>query len=335
VLDAKLIDESARLAALRRYDVLDTPAEEPFEKITALVGAILKTPICTVTLVDAERQWFKSHPGIQVSETPRSISFCTHTITRREPLIIEDARKDQRFWDNPLVRGAPFIASYAGVPLKTPDGYNVGALCVIDTVARKFEAAQIEILKSFAALVVDELELRQLAQRDFLTGVMSRRAFMGEIDRQMALCTRHDRTSSIIMFDVDHFKSVNDRFGHPAGDMVLKEIAGRVSAELRVEDCIGRLGGEEFAVLLPDTSAEKALNFAERLRTSLAACPMPLDVPVQVTASFGIAEFTCDMKEAVEWLSPADAALYSAKKGGRDRCVEAAQNGSGDRRKIA
>jgi two-component system cell cycle response regulator len=73
------------------------------------------------------------------------------------------------------------------------------------------------------------------------------------------------------MFDVDHFKSVNDRFGHPAGDMVLKEIAGRVSAELRVEDCIGRLGGEEFAVLLPDTSAEKALNFAERLRTSLAA----------------------------------------------------------------
>lgn len=335
MLDTKLIDEPGRLAALRRYDVLDTEIEEPFEKLTSLVQAILKAPICTVSLIDAERQWFKSRIGLQMSETPRSTSFCTYAIAQREPLIIRDARSDVRFSDNPLVCGAPFIVSYAGVPLKTPDGYNVGALCVIDTVVRDFEPTQIEILKSFAALVVDELELRQLAQRDSLTGVMSRRAFVAEIDRQIATCIRYDRASSIVMFDIDHFKSVNDRFGHQAGDEVLREITDRVSAELRDGDCIGRLGGEEFAILLPETGAESALVFSERLRLALSARPIDIPMPVCVTASFGIADYTVGMTDAADWLSVTDTALYQAKNGGRDRCVRAGQTDSGVRRRSA
>ncbi|MDB5714799.1 MAG: diguanylate cyclase, partial [Sphingomonadales bacterium] len=247
--DRKLCDEPGRLAALRRYDVLDTPAEEAFDKLTDLLRTILKAPMCAVTLVDSQRQWFKSRPGLGVDETPRCVSFCAHAIAGREPLIIEDVKADPRFRDNPLVLGEPFIGSYAGVPLCTPDGYNVGALCAIDTVARTFDATQIEILKRFADLVVDELELRQVAQRDYLTGVMSRRAFGNEVDRLIGLNNRDGRGSALIMFDIDHFKLVNDRLGHLAGDQVLKEIAGRVSTVLRVEDRIGRIGGEEFAVL--------------------------------------------------------------------------------------
>lgn len=323
--DAKLNDEPARLAALRRYDVLDTPPEEPFDKLTALVRSILNVPICAVTLVDSERQWFKSRPGLGVTETARDISFCTHTIQQRVPLIVEDAKADLRFLDSPLVRGAPFIGSYAGVPLTTPDRYNVGALCAIDTVARAFTPAQIEILERFAALVVDELELRQIAQRDFLTGVMTRRAFVSEAERLIGVFGRGGTGpgtgAALVMFDVDHFKSVNDRFGHPGGDKVLQEIAARASAMLRTGDSIGRLGGEEFAILIPQTDAAGAMAFAETVRAEMALRAVTVDPAQVVTASFGVAVLSGDMSEPGQWLAAADGALYRAKSAGRDRCV--------------
>lgn len=108
MLDAKLQDEAGRMAALKRYDVLDTPPEQPFDKITSLVKNVLGVPICAVSLVDRERQWFKSIQGLDVRETPRSISFCTHTIQAAEPLIVSDALEDPRFRSNPLVPGAAY-----------------------------------------------------------------------------------------------------------------------------------------------------------------------------------------------------------------------------------
>jgi diguanylate cyclase (GGDEF)-like protein len=322
--DSKLSDEPARLAALRRYDVLDTPAEEPFDTLTALVRSVLNVPICAVTLVDSERQWFKSRIGLDVIETPRNISFCTHTITQHEPLIIEDVKTDQRFCNNPLVLGVPFIGSYAGAPLRTPDGYNVGALCVIDTVARTFDPAQIEILKSFAALVVNELELRQIARRDFLTGVMTRRAFVSEADRHITLFKEQEHASALIMFDVDHFKSVNDRFGHATGDKVLKEVAARASLDLHLNDCIGRIGGEEFALLISGADPETALSFAERVRIALAEHPYAQNEIPRITASFGIAPLNVATVDSTHWLAAADEALYRAKADGRNRSVMAA-----------
>ena len=124
--DLRLYDDDARLAALRRLDVLDTAIEEPFEKIVNLVRTVLAVPMATVTLVDRDRQWFKAKRGIDALETPRSMSFCTHTIAQREPMIIEDARSDPRFANSPLVVGPPFVRSYAGIPVNrrrtgTPD----------------------------------------------------------------------------------------------------------------------------------------------------------------------------------------------------------------------
>ena len=325
MLDEKLFDEPARLAALRRYEVLDTAPEEPFEKLTSLVQSILKVPICAVSLVDAQRQWFKSCQGLDARQTPRDISFCTHTAAQREPLVVSDASEDQRFSENPLVLKAPFIRSYAGVPLSTPDGYNVGALCAIDTVPRSFDSQDIEILQRFAALVVDELELRQVAQHDFLTGVLSRRAFTNEVERRVALYERHGTTSSLIMFDIDHFKSVNDLFGHPAGDKALAEIALRASSELRIEDCIGRLGGEEFGILVAETNCEGAFSLAERIRASLAATPIALPELLTMTASFGIASVAAAMPDLGQWFAAADAALYKAKHSGRNCTIRHCQ----------
>ncbi|PTE19172.1 sensor domain-containing diguanylate cyclase, partial [Cereibacter changlensis JA139] len=232
----KLLDEPGRVAALRRYSVLDTPAEQPFDKLTELVRNVLGVSFAAVSLIDEDRQWFKSVAGLSAGETPRDVSFCTHTIKTREPMIIPDATLDARFSKNPLVTGHPKIRSYLGVPLETPDGYNLGALCAIDTAPRTFNASQIEIMKSFAALVLNELELRQIAMSDALTGALTRRGWVAMAEKEMARRLRDGTEAAIIMFDVDHFKAVNDTYGHPAGDGVLRTLSQRCVAELRQGD---------------------------------------------------------------------------------------------------
>ncbi len=153
-------DEQERLAALRRYAILDTPAEAAFDRITRLVSGIFRVPIATVTLVDAERQWFKSCVGLEVKETARNLAFCAHTVLKQEVLIVPDARLDTRFCDNPLVTGAPHIRFYAGAPLITPDGFKLGTVGLIDTEPREFTPAEATMLADFAAIVTNEMELR-------------------------------------------------------------------------------------------------------------------------------------------------------------------------------
>ncbi len=318
--DVKLHDDDARLAALRRLDVLDSAVEEPFEKIVTLVRTVLGVPMATVTLVDRDRQWFKARRGIDVAETPRSISLCTHTIQQREALIIEDTHGDPRFADNPLVTGTPHIRAYAGIPLRTPDGYNVGSLCAMDTKARAFTPADIAILTNCAHIVSDELELRMVAQVDFLTGALTRRAFVEQAEREIARAARYHRPSTIVMLDVDHFKSVNDTYGHAAGDQVLHQLAELATLTLRPSDVFGRLGGEEFALLLPETGGDDAVIAAERLRMAIAANVIRLadGQDLRITASFGVAALAADTSVAA-WLERADTMLYAAKAGGRNQ----------------
>ncbi len=318
--DVKLHDDDARLAALRRLDVLDSAVEEPFEKIVTLVRTVLGVPMATVTLVDRDRQWFKARRGIDVAETPRSISLCTHTIQQREALIIEDTHGDPRFADNPLVTGAPHIRAYAGIPLRTPDGYNVGSLCAMDTKARAFTPADIAILTNCAHIVSDELELRMVAQVDFLTGALTRRAFVEQAEREIARAARYHRPSTIVMLDVDHFKLVNDTYGHAAGDQVLHQLAELATLTLRPSDVFGRLGGEEFALLLPETGGDDAVIAAERLRMAIAANVIRLadGQDLRITASFGVAALAADTSVAA-WLERADTMLYAAKAGGRNQ----------------
>lgn len=320
MIESKLTDEAGRLASLRRYDVLDTPPEAPFDRITQLVKTILNVPISAVSLIDVDRQWFKSCIGVDVRETARDISFCTHTIQSRDPLIINDASRDPRFAQNPLVTGAPFIASYAGAPLTTPDGYNIGSLCAIDIVPRQFDDRQIDVLISFAAIVVDEFELRKLAHVDSLTGAVSRRAFLTEADRAISQFTRHNQPSAIVMFDVDHFKRINDTHGHPAGDSVLRAIGGCLAGHTRPGDVFARLGGEEFALLLPGADLEHAVGAAERCRAALEDLTIAHQPPLNITASFGIAVLEPGSLTADKWLGNADLALYAAKRTGRNKC---------------
>ncbi len=153
-------NEEQRLAELKRFAVLDTPPEKAFDDITKLAAGIFKVPISTVTLIDEDRQWFKSCFGLETRETGRNTAFCAHAILRDEVMIVPDALADARFAENPLVVGAPHIRFYAGGPLKTRNGLNLGTLSIIDTKPRKLRPDAAQMLASLAALVVSELELR-------------------------------------------------------------------------------------------------------------------------------------------------------------------------------
>jgi diguanylate cyclase (GGDEF)-like protein len=315
--EARLADEEGRICSLKRLDVLDSAPEQQFDKFTKLVQAVLDVPIAAVSLVDRERQWFKSIQGLDCRETPRSMAFCSHTIRSRDVLKVPDALLDPRFRNNPLVTGEPFIRAYLGAPLKTSDGYNLGSLCAIDRRARDFTQEQEALLTSFAALVVDELELRLLASRDGLTGVLTRRAFLAAAEA--ACAARSGDLSSLVVLDIDNFKGINDRYGHPAGDIVLREVATACRSALRAEDLMGRMGGEEFAVLLPGLHLDEACKVAERMRRTVTGLSFDLDLALRVTASFGIIDLDGRTLDAA--MSIADTALYVAKRQGRNRCV--------------
>lgn len=163
-------NEDKRLLALHRYDILDTPVEDAFERITRLAAKIFQAPIALTTLVDRDRQWFKSCYGLDTQSTTRQISFCAHTILSESVMTVPDTYKDKRFADNPQVIGSPGFRFYAGAPLRTPDGYNLGTLCILDRIPRRqLNAEEEETLVDLAALVIDELELRNAlskAQRE-------------------------------------------------------------------------------------------------------------------------------------------------------------------------
>ena len=176
-LPAAEFDEATRLEALSRYDVLDSPHEEAFDRLARLIQNIFGVKIAIVSMIDAHRQWYKSCFGLESAEAARSETFCQVTIKQREPLIVPDTTKDPRFAFHPNVIGEPHIRFYAGVPLTTPDGHSIGTVCAIDDVPRRFTDRDVAILTDLAQIAMDELELRQLAAIDALTGVLSRRAF--------------------------------------------------------------------------------------------------------------------------------------------------------------
>lgn len=317
MVDDKLRDEAGRTLALRRYGIVDTCREDNFDAITSLVCSVLDVPMCAVTFIDERRQWFKSSVGLGSSETERGLAFCDHTIRARGVMLVEDATLDPRFAEHALVRDDPNIRSYAGVPLVTPDGYQLGALCAIDRKPRSYDAAQVAVLERFSRLVVEQLELRTLAHNDFLTGALTRRAISAAGANVVRQHDRDKTSAALLALDLDHFKRINDTFGHHMGDEVLRAVANACTGTLRPGDLFGRLGGEEFAVLLPSTAFFEAASCAERLRTKIEQLVMPCG---PVTASFGLA-MVGDHSDFNGWLAAADDALYEAKSGGRNRWV--------------
>ena len=446
--------EDERLLALQRYQILDTAEEASFDRFTRLACRLFGAPIALVSLVDKDRQWFKSCVGLDVRETSRDVAFCAHAILGDGPLVVADATKDYRFASNPLVTGPPYIRFYAGAPLCTADGYKLGTLCIIDRKPRTLGANDLATLSDLAALVVEQIEQRRLAARlheseesfralvdssrdgisvmrpdatvafanpalahmlayrtpedlqriyfpaavhpddrvaagdrlkrglsgevlplselrllgadgrvvlvevatrplnfqgelgifsvlrdvtelrrlqsaeraqartDHLTGLPNRRALEEVVQRELAHADRHGLGLCLALFDIDHFKDVNDRHGHDAGDRILEMMGSVLRANVRQGDLPVRWGGEEFLVFMPATPLPGARSLAERVRARMEAQSAELG-PVGVTVSAGIAERRA-AETFADLFARTDDLLYAAKTAGRNRVVEPA-----------
>ncbi|MDO9383771.1 MAG: sensor domain-containing diguanylate cyclase [Hyphomicrobiaceae bacterium] len=314
-------NDAARLVALHAYGILDTPAEQTFDGITWLAQTMLDAPMSAISLVDRDRQWFKSHQNFEITETARSASFCTHALLSEHPFIVLDALADPRFSQNPMVTGAPHVRFYLGMPLISRERFVLGALCVYDTVSRKVVTSdQLHAMNILARQVIDTMELRKIARHDGLTNLLSAVAFRRTAAVEVERARRYGRQVSVTVLDIDHFKTINDTYGHAAGDYILRNVAAIIKEELRPFDIVGRTGGEEFAILFPDTDFDGALAAAERLRQAIAASPIAVSgTTVSVTASLGVADCRCGEIKSDPALAQADHAMYRSKKEGRNR----------------
>lgn len=321
------LNEAERLAALQTYDVLDTACEAAFDNIARLAARLTGCPIALVSLVDADRQWFKARHGLTTTETPRDMAFCAHAILDpSRPLVVEDATKDARFADSALVTGAPDIRFYAGIPLVNPDGYALGTLCIIDRKPREIDAEVLDTLAGLAQAVTTTLELRRairqvrsIALTDSLTGLPNRAAFLDALGQAIARQQRDGLPFSLLYIDLDRFKQVNDRFGHSTGDHVLAAVADALRSCMRRQDTVARIGGDEFgAVLVGGDGSEAALG-SERVRSAVQR--RMNEGGWGVTASVGAAAFLVPPADENAALAAADALMYAAKAAGKNRVL--------------
>lgn len=314
----QLPDEIERLKALESYNILDTLSEREFDDLTELSSVICGTPIALVSLVDRNRQWFKSKKGLDVSETHRDHSFCAHAIENPSEIMeIEDAKKDVRFMNNPLVTGQPNIAFYAGVPLVNEDGFAIGSLCVIDSVTRKLTEIQRSALKILAKQVMDKMELRRkissLEHSEKLNAELFERSVLGEFRSHMLI---QQAPIAIILFKGEDFniEAVNPPMLQLLGQKedilhqpllsVIPELDGREAYALllKVFQTGETIYGNEQQVNLIHNGIEKAAYF------NFTYCPliengkitgvinMAIDVTEQVKARKKVEEVSHDLR---------------------------------------
>ncbi len=312
---SKPANESSRIDTLRSLNILDTSPEERFDRLTRLAKRLFNVPIALVSLVDADRQWFKSCVGLTASETPRDVSFCGHAILGEDVFLVPDALSDERFHDNPLVTGDPRIRFYAGCPLTVPNGSRLGTLCVIDVEPRELAEEDLELLRDLARMAEQEIAAVQLATMDELTMLSNRRGFEALAQHALNLCKRMHKQASLLFFDLNDFKQVNDTYGHAEGDRALTTFAEVLRSALRDSDVIGRLGGDEFVALLTDANRDKTSGLIRRLEQRLAARNAELMRGYDIGFSVGQVEYEPGRHASIAGLlADADSAMYAHKQ---------------------
>lgn len=308
-------NEAARIETLHALNILDTQPDERFDRLARMAKRLFDVPIALVSLVDTNRQWFKSKIGLDASETPRDISFCGHAILGDNIFIIPDTLDDKRFADNPLVTSPPNIRFYAGCPLKTPDGMKVGTLCIIDKVARHFSSDDLLALTDLANMVERELAALLLAVVDELTNISNRRGFITQAAHVLKFSGRNKQSASLIFMDLNNFKNLNDSFGHEAGDQALVAFANLMKNTFRDSDIYARLGGDEFVVFLPDTSIKAAEELVRRFNHALESHNDVNKLGFNLSFSHGIVLFDPQTHATIEDLmSEGDKLMYLHKK---------------------
>jgi diguanylate cyclase (GGDEF)-like protein len=328
-------NEQSRLASLRALDVLDSAPEAQFNALARAAAFAANTPISLLSLIDTNRQWFKANIGLPgLSETSREAAFCAHTILQDDVLVVQDARNDPRFVDNPLVVGSPEIRFYAGAPVRLEDGSCVGSLCVIDRAPRRLSPEQLDILRQLARAAAAALEGRRAvlqlreasgemhyhATHDALTGLVNRSEFEARLRRVLQKAGEDRSEHALLYIDIDQFKLVNDSCGHAIGDRLLQQVGKLFADAIRTRDTLARLGGDEFAIILEPCSADQAQRVAQQICDAMASFRFVHDDgSFRIGASIGLVPVDVRWTTTAAIMQAADASCYAAKEGGRNR----------------
>ena len=337
-------NDAARLHELRSYGVLDSPDEQAFDDIGALVRDIAATPIGIISLVDENRQWFKSCIGLDAKETPRNISFCGHTILQRKPLIINDALEDPRFCDNPLVIQEPHIRFYAGFPLISSNGLALGSLCAVDQQPRQLNDGQIQALERLARLAVRQMELKRQGQ---LLAQATQPATPEAVSpappaRLHQLLTSKEQLISMVelmlsqssqacfglmRLEFKELRRIANALGEASANALRREQLERLAALLPDNASCCELNEQEWLVLTPFTATE------EQLCSQAAAITEQLQQPIGVAqqllssqVAVGAALVQGNYSSAHDLLSDAAIALRNAARrpGSHYSCIDLA-----------
>ena len=308
-------DEKTRLESLHALNILDSSPEERFDRLTRLAKRIFGVPIALVTMVDSDRQWFKSVIGLDLRETPRDISFCGHAILGDEIFTVPDASLDTRFHDNPLVVGDPHIRFYAGHPLRVANGSKLGTLCLIDRQPRILSEEDETLLRDLAKMAEQEIAAIQMATTDELTMLPNRRGFQSLARHALNLCRRFGKPASMFFFDLDDFKAINDQFGHAEGDRALENFAAVLERVFRESDVVGRIGGDEFVVFMFGANELESARALSRLGAAVQKLNAIGKRGYDLAYSVGSVAFDPERHATIEHLMrEADAHMYTHKR---------------------
>ncbi len=308
-------NEASRIQALHSLHILDTLPEDRFDRITRLAQHIFQVPMALISLVDSDRQWFKSNQGLEAAETPRDVSFCGHALHSNDIFEVPDTLADQRFYDNPLVTGSPHIRFYAGQPLRLSSGIVLGTLCLLDTKPRQLSEADRACLVDLAAMAQQEISSAQLATVDHLTQLTNRRGFEALSHHLLASCQRFGLEVRLLFIDLDRFKEINDRLGHAEGDKALISFSNILRRTFRNSDVIARFGGDEFAVLMSQHCGETAAAALNRLSDAVAAHNSSVPSESALAYSAGLINYDpLQHGDAQALLAQADQEMYRHKQ---------------------
>jgi diguanylate cyclase (GGDEF)-like protein len=321
-----------KLAHPPMLDLFYTPLEERFERITRIARQALQVPVAAITLVNGEKQWFKSAAGWAIAELPADLSLCRLTLEQNGLQVVSDTKSDARTANHPLVVSKPKFRFYAGHPLTDATGLVAGTFCVFDVKPRHLSDADRRCLLDLSALAQREVTdehlrsahasltaklglARREAMIDPLTKLWNRRGalVLGEAAFQRA--DRANASVGLAVLDLDNFKHVNDTYGHQTGDDVLRRVSERLVAAVRAEDIVCRLGGDEFLVLVADGDPKTTDATVKRLRDVLVKTAIATrDGVIDMSASAGLTVRRPREEVTVEALiERADRKLIAAK----------------------